>query len=76
MELTEDQNVRIYGTLCRHCDRDTFLPNEYEHTCVSYGYNVIKSKDDLSKISEKKINFIKRTKLAENKTFCICIDVY
>ena len=29
-----------------------------------------------SKIKRKKINFINRLKYAEQKIFCICIDVY
>ena len=35
-----------------------------------------KRKHELSKIQRKKINFINRLKYAEQKIFCICIDVY
>ena len=35
-----------------------------------------KRKNGLSKIQRKKINFINRLKYAEQKIFCICIDVY
>ena len=35
-----------------------------------------KRKNELSKIQRKKINFINRLKYAEQKIFCICIDVY
>ena len=35
-----------------------------------------KQKNELSKIQRKKINFINRLKYAEQKIFCICIDVY
>ena len=58
-----------------HCNRNTLLPYEYEWTCFSCGYNVIKRKHELSKIQRKKINFINRLKYAEQKIFCICIDV-
>ena len=35
-----------------------------------------KRKRELPKIQRKKINFINRLKYAEQKIFCICIDVY
>ena len=76
MELTEDEIIDKYGKNCGHCDRNTLLPYEYEFTCFSCGYNVAKRKHDLSKIQRKKINFINRLKYGEQKTFCICIDVY
>ena len=76
MELTEDEIIQKYGKLCGHCNRNTLLPYEYEYTCFSCGYNVIKRKNELSKIQRKKINFINRLKYAEQKIFCICIDVY
>ena len=60
----------------KHCNRNILLPYEYEFTCFSCGYNVIKRKHELSKIQRKRINFINRLKYAEHKTFCICIDVY
>ena len=56
--------------------RNTLLPCEYEFTCVSCGFNVIKRKNDLSKIQLKKINFINRLNYAEVKLFSICMDVY
>ena len=76
MELSEDQIILKYGKHCGHCNRNTLLPYEYEYTCFSCGYNVIKRKNELSKIQRKKINFINRLKYAEQKIFCICIDVY
>ena len=39
-------------------------------------YVVFKRKHELSKIQRKKINFINRLKYAEQKIFCICVDVY
>ena len=76
MTLSEDQIIEKYGKHCKHCRRNTLLPYEYEWTCLSCGFNVNKRKNELSKIQRKKINFINRLKYAENKIFCICIDVY
>ena len=76
MELTEDEIILKYAKKCGHCNRNTLLPYEYEYTCFSCGYSVIKRKNELSKIQRKKINFINRLKYAEQKIFCICIDVY
>ena len=76
MELTEDQTIQKYAKNCGHCNRNTLLPYEYEWTCFSCGYNVSKRKHELSKIQRKKISFINRLKYAEQKIFCICIDVH
>ena len=74
--LSEDEIIQKYAKNCGHCNRKMLLPYEYEFTCFSCGYNVIKRKHELSKIQRKKINFINRLKYAEQKIFCICIDVY
>ena len=76
MELTEDEIIQNYAKNCGHCNRNTLLPYEYEFTCIACGYNVNKKKHNLSKIQRKKINFINRLKYAEQKIFCICIDLY
>ena len=76
MELTEDEIIQKYAKQFRHCNRNTLLTYEYEFTCIACGYNVNKRKHELSKIQRKKINFIKRLKYAEQKIFCICIDLY
>ena len=76
MNLSEDQIIEKYAKKCGHCNRNTLIPYEYEFTCFSCGYNVIKRKHELSKIQRKKINFINRLKYAEQKIFCICIDIY
>ena len=76
MELTEDENIQKYGKKCLHCRRNILLPYEYEFTCLSCGYNVIKRKNELSKIQRKRRNFLNRLKYAEHKIFCICIEVY
>ena len=76
MQLSEDQIIEKYGKQCRHCMRNTLLPYDYEWSCFSCNYNVIKRKHELSKIQRKRINFINRLKYAELKIFCICIDIY
>ena len=76
MNLSEDQISEKYAKKCGHCNRNTLLPYEYEYTCFLCGYNVIKRKNELSKIQRKKINFLNRLKYAEQKIFCICIDLY
>ena len=42
MELSEDEIIEKYGKQCGYCNRNTFLPYEYQWTCFSYNYNVIK----------------------------------
>ena len=76
MELTDDGIIQKYAKNCGYCKRKTLLPYEYEWTCLSCGFNLYKRKHELSKIQRKKINFINRLKYAEQKIFCICIDVY
>ena len=76
MNLSEDEIIQKFGKRCRHCNRNTLLPHEYEFTCFSCGFNVNKTKHQLSKIQRKKINLINRLKYAERKIFCICIYVY
>ena len=76
MELTEDEFIEKCGKQCRHCNRNTLLPYEYEFTCFSCGFNVNKRKHELSKIQRRKLNFINRLKYAEVKIFSICEDVY
>ena len=76
MNLSEDQIIEKYAKKCGHCYRNTLLPYEYEYTCLSCGYNINKRKHEFLKIQRKKINFINRLKYAEQKIFCICIDVY
>ena len=76
MELTEDEIIQKNSKNCGHCNRNHLLPFEYEWTCFSCNYNVIKRKHELSKIQRKKINFINRLKYAEVKIFSICVDVY
>ena len=76
MELSEDEKIKKYAKNCSHCNRNTLLPYEYEFTCFSCGYNVIKRKHELTEIQRKKINFKNALNYAEQKKFCICVDVY
>ena len=76
MELTEDEIIEKYGKHCGNCNHNCLSPYAYEFICVACGFNVIKTKHELSKIQRKKINFIKRLKNAEQKIFCNCIGVY
>ena len=76
MELTEDEIIQKNAKRCLHCKRNMLLPYEYEWTCFSCGFNTNKQKHELSKIQRKEINFINRLKYAEQKIFCICIDLY
>ena len=76
MQLSEDEIIEEYAKQCGHCSRNTLLRYEYEFTCISCGYNVIKRKHELSKLQRKKIIFINRIKYAEHKLFCICVEVY
>ena len=76
MNLFEDEIIQKYAKNCGHGNRNTLLPYEHEFTCFSCGFNVNKRKHELSKIQRKKINFINRLKYAEQKIFCICIDLH
>ena len=75
MELTEDEIIQRYAKHYGHCNRNTLLPYEYELTCFSCGYNVIKRMHELSKMQRKK-KFINRLQYSEVKKFSICVDVY
>ena len=66
MELTKDEINEKYGKQCRHCNRGTLLPYQYEFTCIVCGYNVNKRKHELSKIQRKKINFYKPIKICRS----------
>ena len=53
MILSEDEVIEKYGKLCGHCLRNTLPPYEYEYTCVTCGYNLIKRKHELTEICEQ-----------------------
>ena len=60
MEFKKDEFIQKYGKRCGHCNRNTLLPFEHEWTSISCGFNVNKTKNELSEIQRKKINFINR----------------
>ena len=76
MQLSEDEIVQKYAKRCGLCNRNTLLPCEFEWTCVSCGFSLIKRKHEFSKTQREKINFINQLKYAEHKIICICVDVY
>ena len=53
MELTEDELIENYGIHSIHCFQNTKQPYEYEWTCISCGFNLIKRKHELSKIQRE-----------------------
>ena len=69
-------NYRENAKQCLHCNWITLLPYEYEFTCSSCGYNVIKRKHELSKLQRKRIIFNNRKIISNTKRFCICEIVY
>ena len=75
MNLSDDEIIQKYAKNCKHCNRNTLLPYEYEWSCFSCNYVVSKQKNELSKI-QRKINFINRLKYAEVKIFSLCVDLY
>ena len=75
MELTEDEIIEKHATRCGHCKRNTLLPYEYERTCISCGYNVIKRKHELTKSQRKGRNFNNRLNRLSSKIFCTCTHV-
>ena len=53
MELT-DEIIEKNAKHCGHCNRNTLLPYEYEWTCSSCAFNLIKRKHELTKIQRKR----------------------
>ena len=67
MELTEYEIIEKDGKQCRHCNRNTLLPYEYEFTCIVCAYNVNKRKHELSKIQRKKNKFYQQNKICRSQ---------
>ena len=76
MEITEGEIIKKFAKQYGHFNRNTLLPYEYEWTCISCGFNLVKRKHEHSKIRRKLLNFINRIKYAEQKVFCNCIDIH
>ena len=73
MELTEDENMQKHAEQCMHCTQKTLPSYEYKRTCIACGYNVM---NELTKLQQKKVNFINGAKNAQHKKRRNCIDVY
>ena len=69
MQLSEDETIEKNDKKCGHCYLNTLLAYEYEWTCISCGFNLIKRKHELSKIQLKIITFVNRLKYAEHNFF-------
>ena len=54
MKMSEDELIERYGNKCGHCSRNTLLRYEYDFTCLSCGYNIIKRKKELTHLQNKK----------------------
>ena len=65
MELTDNKVFRKKTKQYMPGSRNTMLPFEYEWTCFSCEYKIIKRKEELSKIHCQKSNFIIQLKYAE-----------
>ena len=54
MELSQEEIIQKNAKQCKHCFRKTLLIYEDEYSWVVCNYNVLKRKNELSKISWKK----------------------
>ena len=54
MELSENETIERYPEQRLRCTPISLLPYEYEWTCFSGGYIVIKRKNQPTKIQRKK----------------------
>ena len=55
MELSEDELITKHAEQSGHCSQNTLLSYDYERTCISCGFNLIKTKHEFSKNQRKKI---------------------
>ena len=60
MELTEGQIIEKYANRCMQSLRITFLPYQHELKGIACGYNVVKRKNELSRVQRKELNFTNR----------------
>ena len=54
MELTEEEIIQNYARHRGHCLRNNLIQYEYDISCISCGYNVVKRKYKLTKLQRKK----------------------
>ena len=76
MKLSEEEIKQKHARQRDHCNPVTLLPYEYVWRCISCGFKIMNRKQEITKTQRKRINFINRLKYAEQKVFCIFIDVY
>ena len=71
-----DEEEFLNPTMCRRCNRNALLEYEYEFTCYVCEFNVIKTKNQLTKVQRKKnINFKGRLTYATPEIIGICMEV-
>ena len=57
-----------------HCLRNAILPDDYEWTCFSCGFNVMKQNNQLTISPGNKLNLFDGIKCSEKKMFVNCTD--
>ena len=63
-------------SMCMRCNRNALIEYVYEFTCLVCEFNVIKPKNQLTKVQRKKnINFKGRLAYATPKIIAICIEI-
>ena len=70
MQLSEAETIQKYAIPCEHCLKNTCQTYEYEFTCIECGYDENKQKNELGKVSRKRVNFVNRLKDAQHKINC------
>ena len=64
-----------YATMCRRCNENALLEYEFEFACYVCEFNVVKTKNQLSKTHRKNItNYKWRLTYANSKKIGICIE--
>ena len=71
MQLSEDETIEKYAKRCDRCNKKTLPPYEYEWTCISSGYNVIKRKHELTKIQNEKLILTTVEKMLNTNCFVL-----
>ena len=52
-----DEDVAGSPTLCRRYNRNALFEYEFEFTCLVCGFNVVRTKNQLTKTQKKIVNF-------------------
>ena len=76
MNYDEEEFIKKYSSMCKRCNRNFLLEYEYEFVCYICGFNIEKTKNQLTKIQKKKnTNFLNRLTYAKPKIIAICMEV-